>query len=328
MCSTPQIRVIETDRFDPYQDKVVRAYDDPPEMWHKVLGKNLSFQFGLFDEGELADGPEPGPVGPSEFRHFDRQLELAGLLAPNRSRINRILDLGCGWGHITCHMAALFPECPCIDGVNISQCQLEYFADNLSEDLGSRVNLYFCNGQDVDLLPRTAVPYDLVIVRGVYTHFLPDVFEASVAQVAQRLSHNGTLIISDTLYKVSRPIWNHGTCTGFNANVMTQGDLSTYKSAIHDTADRLACGNRKSPEYYASVLEKNGLKIQDMRIMPSNAEVMYWFEKVRLNIEQNFLDGAPGPIQELHEMAISFSRSLAANKASVYSIISRRVQRN
>jgi hypothetical protein len=90
--------------------------------------------------------------------------------------------------------------------------------------------------------------------------------------------------------------------------------------------DRLACGNRKSPEYFAGVLEKNGLKIQDMRIMPSNPEVIYWFEKVRLNIEQNFPNGVTGPIQELHEMAISFPQSLAKNKASVYSIISRRAE--
>lgn len=59
-----------------------------------------------------------------------------------------------------------------------------------------------------------------------------------------------------------------------------------------------------------------------MRIMPSNIEVIYWFEKVRLNIEQNFQGDISGPIQELHDMAISFSRSLAENKASVYSIIS------
>lgn len=56
--------------------------------------------------------------------------------------------------------------------------------------------------------------------------------------------------------------------------------------------------------------------------MPSNIEVIYWFKKVRLNIEQNFPEGVTGPIQELYDMAISFSRSLAEDKASVYSIIS------
>lgn len=97
---TPKIQPIATSRVDTYHDKVVYTYDDPPPtMWHKALGEdNLSFQLGLFSEAELTTGPTPGPVGPSEFRHFDRQLELSGLLArdPLQNPVKRILDLGCG----------------------------------------------------------------------------------------------------------------------------------------------------------------------------------------------------------------------------------------
>ena len=62
-----------------------------------------------------------------------------------------------------------------------------------------------------------------------------------------------------------------------------------------------------------------------MRVLPSNVEVIHWFHKVRLNIEQKFPDGVAGPIQELHEMARSFTKSLAEDKASVYSVIAQRV---
>jgi hypothetical protein len=58
--------------------------------------------------------------------------------------------------------------------------------------------------------------------------------------------------------------------------------------------------------------------------MPSNAEVIHWFQSVQLNIEQHFPDGATGSIQELHEKARSFTESLGKDKASVYSIISQR----
>jgi cyclopropane fatty-acyl-phospholipid synthase-like methyltransferase len=196
------IRYIKTHRTDEYQNKVIYTYDDPPDVWHKALGENLSFQFGLFDETEIEEGPKPGSIGPSEYRHFDRQLEIAGLLAPERPVIRRILDLGCGWGFISKRIATHFPECQTIDAINISQRQLEYCTDNLPDSLQNRVNLYFCNGQDVDLLPDDTVGYDLVVVRGVYTHFLHDVFEASIARVAQRMNHGGILVISDTLYKV------------------------------------------------------------------------------------------------------------------------------
>ena len=80
---------------------------------------------------------------------------------------------------------------------------MDYFADTIPADLASRVHLYLCNGQDIDILPDPDVPYDLVVVRGVYTHFLPEVFEQSVAQVPQRLAPNGVLLISDQLYKTN-----------------------------------------------------------------------------------------------------------------------------
>lgn len=59
---------------------------------------------------------------------------MAGFLTPGRRRINRILDLGCGWGDITRHIAELFPQCPRINCVNISRRQLECCAAHLSDD--------------------------------------------------------------------------------------------------------------------------------------------------------------------------------------------------
>lgn len=90
--------------------------------------------------------------------------------------------------------------------------------------------------------------------------------------------------------------------------------------------DHLACGLRKSPEYFSSVLKKSGLTILDMQIMPLNAEVIHWLQMVRLNIEQDFPNGAPGAIQELHEMLSNLSLTLAAEKASVYSILLMRMR--
>ena len=204
----PKIQSITTSRIDKYHDKVVSTYDDPPEMWHKALGAdNLSFQFGLFSPDKLSAGPVAGPIGPSEFRHFDRQLELSGLLssAETRGSVKRILDLGCGWGYISRRLAEVhFPdEDVRIDAINIFPRQLQYCAETMPENLQGKINLFLCNGQDVDLLPDPEIPYDLVVVRGVYTHFLPEVFAASVARVVQRLRKGGILLISDTLYKVS-----------------------------------------------------------------------------------------------------------------------------
>lgn len=304
MQSPAKIHTVESSYSDAYQEAVITTYSDPPEVWEKVLGETLSFNGGLFDEAELAAGPKPGPVGDSEFRGINRQLELAGLLSlDNRPEIRRILDLGCGWGVLTQYLAKVFPECQCIDAANISQQQLDYCAEKLPLELRDRVNLYSCNVQDVDRLPDPEVPYDFIFVRGVWFHCLPTVFEASVARVAQRLCPGGILLLSDPLYK------------------------ETEESRVPDTKDKLGNSDHKTPEYYTSVLKKNGFQIQDLRVLPSNAEFHHWFQVLRLNVEANFPDfpkGVPEAVVDLHGFADSFGQKLAEEMVSMYSIVARR----
>ncbi|WP_232788707.1 hypothetical protein [Streptomyces odonnellii] len=60
------------------------------------------------------------------------------------------------------------------------------------------------------------------------------------------------MIISDTLFK---------------------GDLDAYTSEIPDDVGRLACGNSRTPEYFADVIRAGSVIIIDMRVLPSNADV-------------------------------------------------------
>ncbi|MFD8114349.1 SAM-dependent methyltransferase [Streptomyces microflavus] len=299
------IHEVAADRPNPYRQKVESTYEDPPWMWEAALGPdNLLFQFGLFGVSELAAGPGQGSVGPSEVRHFETQLEIAGLGTLREREVRRVLDLGSGWGFLTGYLAERFPEARRVDSVNVSRGQLEYAAARLADSPDAeRIRLYLCDGQDIGLLPEPETPYDLVVVRGVYTHFPNEVFEASVAAVAARMRPGGLLVISDTLYKT---------------------DLSRYRSPVTDTVDRLACGHRKSPAYFLSVLERNGMMLEDMRVLPSNREVIHWFGKVAANIDARFPEGVRGPISELREMCDSFSATLAADQASVCSVITRR----
>jgi cyclopropane fatty-acyl-phospholipid synthase-like methyltransferase len=304
MQSPAKIHTVESSYSDLYQEAVISAYSDPAEIWEKVLGETLSFNGGLFNEEELAAGPKPGPVGDSEFRGINRQLELAGLLSPDsRPEFRRILDLGCGWGVLTQYLAKVFPECQRIDAANISQQQLDYCAERLPLELRDRVNLYSCNVQDVDRLPDPAVPYDFIFIRGVWFHCLPSVFEVSVTRVAQRLRPGGILLLSDPLYR------------------------DTEESHVPDSEDGLGTRNHKTPEYYTSVLEKNGFQIQDLRVLPSNAEFYHWFQVLRLNIEANFPDfpkEAPDEVVDLHGFADSFGQKLIDGNVSMYSIVARR----
>lgn len=294
-------RVIQGASVDSYQQKVVRTYSDSPDDWRKAIGDSLWFQFGIY----RGCSPQPITLDEAGVRYFERQLKLAGLEQPEHPPIKRILDIGCGWGSVLQYLAEHFPECQHLDGINISSCQLKHAA-RLHAEQGSsnRINLYQCNAQDIDLLPSTDKPYDLVIMRGVISHFSNDLFKTVMDKLRQRVLPGGVVIISDNLYNI---------------------DLSKYKSDTPDAVDRLACKHRKTPEFFSHVLKQSGFIIQDMQVLPDNADATRWLLDIRTNIEKHFPKGIPRALKELHIMCESLSIAIVKNQVSIYSTILKRL---
>lgn len=294
-------RVIEGPSIDTYQDKVVHAYGDNPDDWRKAIGDCLWFQFGVYDDPR---SPQPISLDESGIRYFERQLKLAGFDEPDHPPVRRILDIGCGWGSVLMYLAERFPECRRLDGVNVSRRQLDHCAQVHAErGLADRIHLYQCNAQDIDLLPDTDQFYDLVIMRGVISHFPNDLYETVMDKLWWRVQPGGSVIISDNLYNI---------------------DLEKYASDTPDTVDRLACKHRKTPAYFSSVLEQSGFVIQDMRALPSNADATRWLLDIRTNIEKHFPNGVTGPLEELRVMCESLAVAIVKNKFSIYSTILKR----
>jgi len=282
---------------DEYQAKVEYTYRDDPQDWRKAIGNGLLFQFGVYDDPGL---PQPASLDEAGVRYFDRQLKLAGF-DRGSAPIERILDIGCGWGSILKHLAERFPECPRLDGVNVSRRQLEHGARAHAElGLSGRINLYQCNAKDIDLLPDADTPYDLVVMRGVISHFPDDLFETVMAKLRRRVRPAGTVVVSDNLYNI---------------------DLGTYRSDTPDAVDRLACKYRKTPKYFADVVERQGFDIRDMRVLPSNADAVRWLLEIRANIDKHYPLGADGPLEELYVMTESLAVAIVKNQISIYSAI-------
>jgi cyclopropane fatty-acyl-phospholipid synthase-like methyltransferase len=281
-----------------YEARVAQAYQDAPDRWRKAIGDRLWFQFGVYDHPH---SPQPVDLDESGLRYFERQLKIAGLDEADCQPVNRILDIGCGWGTVLRYLAEKFPRCGHLDGVNISNEQLGYCAD-LNQTLGltDRINLFQCNALDIDLLPDVDRPYDLAIMRGVISHFPHDLFEAVMAKLRRRLSANGVVVISDNLYNV---------------------DLSTYRSDTPDMVDRLACKYRKTPAYLRQVFEQSGFSIQDMRILPNKADATRWLLSVQENIERHFPAGVVGALEELRVMCESLAVAIVKNQVSIYSFV-------
>ncbi|WP_073523148.1 SAM-dependent methyltransferase [Pseudomonas fluorescens] len=296
-------QIIQGSSVDSYQEKVVYTYGDSPEDWRKAIGNYILFQFGVYDDPRSTP---PISLDESGIRYFERQLKLAGLEDPNRAPIKRILDIGCGWGYILKYLAERFPECQRLDGVNVSRRQLDYCAKfHAEQGLSERINLYLCNAKDVELLPDYDEPYDLVIIRGVISHFPDELYENTMRSLLPRVRKGGVVIISDNLY-----------------NTPPQD----YKPDTPDDVDRLACKHRKTPEYFRGVLVKSGFKIHDMCVLPSNIDVVRWLMDSKANVENEelFPHGVTGALEELRVLAENWSVALIKNKVSTYSVIVKR----
>lgn len=117
------IRVLQGETVNDYERKVQTTYAGSPDDWRKAIGEYLLFQFGVYDDPRSTP---PISLDESGIRYFERQLHLAGFDAAVPARIERILDIGCGWGYILKYLAGRFPDCRCLDGVNVSREQLDY----------------------------------------------------------------------------------------------------------------------------------------------------------------------------------------------------------
>ncbi len=293
-------QAIQGSSVDSYQEKVVYTYGDSPEDWRKAIGDYLLFQFGVYDDPRSIP---PISLDESGIRYFERQLKLAGLEDPNRTPIKRILDIGCGWGYILKYLAERFPECQRLDGVNVSRRQLDYCAKfHCEQSLSKRINLYLCNAKDVELLPDADEPYDLVIIRGVISHFSNELYENTMRALVPRVREGGVVVISDNLYNTPPHVYTPDT---------------------PDDVDRLACKHRKSPTYFREVLEQSGFTTHDMRVLPSNIDVARWLMDAKANVENSelFPHGVTGALEELRVLAENWSVALLKNKVSTYSVI-------
>ena len=73
-------------------------YEVPPKFFELVLGSNLKYSSGFWGDG---------------IKTLDQSEELMLSLTCERAELENgqsILELGCGWGSLTCFMGKIFPD--------------------------------------------------------------------------------------------------------------------------------------------------------------------------------------------------------------------------
>eukprot|EP01132_Coremiostelium_polycephalum_P003304 gene3304-4139_t len=288
-----------------YEPKVKNLYKEDPEIWKNILGETNLFQFGSYDQQTSTN---PVSLDQASIRYFEQQIELAGFYNDDqKNNVKRILDIGFGWGYSLGYLASQFKNSH-VDGTNISEVQLKNGVQFIkNHHLSDRVSLYYCNAIDVDLLPSPEQPYDLVFIRGVATHFPKELYLKSMKKLLKRVSEDGVVIISDTLYR----------------------DLSNYiPPSVDHRPDILCCGHRKTLEECKEIFNKSGFKLLDSRVLPSNSEACRNLMEIRINFENQYQDvkSIPrGGLSDLYyatsKLTMLESKKWVIDEISEYSLI-------
>lgn len=151
-------------------------YEVPPLFFEYCLGPNLKYSSGYW----------PDYVNTLE------ESEVAMLeLSCERAKIqdgNMILELGCGWGSLTCFMAKKYPKSQ-ITAVSNSKDQKKYILKRCAENQIENVNVITADMNDFEIKEK----YDNVISIEMFEHMRN--YKKLLSKISNFLNKKGSLFI-------------------------------------------------------------------------------------------------------------------------------------
>ena len=190
-------------------------YEVPPSFFNQVLGSNLKYSSGFWpqtvttlDESELA------------------MLELSCERAELENGQN-ILELGCGWGSLTCYMASQYPKSQ-ITAVSNSKDQKEYILKRCSESGLKNVDVITADMNDFSVEQM----YDRVVSIEMFEHMRN--YKKLLSKISCLLKDDGKLFIHIFTHKdIVYPFENKGEADWmarefFSGGMMPSHDLFEY----------------------------------------------------------------------------------------------------
>lgn len=151
-------------------------YELPPEFFELVLGKHLKYSSALYDDGVTS-------LDEAERRMLDLYVERARL-----QNGQEVLELGCGWGSLTLHMAKRFPESRIL-GVSNSGPQREFI---LSQAQRRGLNNLEIVTADMNHF-RSDRRFDRAVSIEMFEHMKN--YERLLARIAGHLNGDGMLFV-------------------------------------------------------------------------------------------------------------------------------------
>tara|TARA_Y100000814_G_scaffold81776_1_gene54062 strand:- start:159 stop:1190 length:1032 start_codon:yes stop_codon:yes gene_type:complete len=190
-------------------------YEVPPAFFEKVLGKHLKYSSGYWPDGvnSLDDSEES-------------MLELSFKRAQLKDG-DSILELGCGWGSLTCYMASKLPNSK-ITAVSNSKDQKEHILNRCKNQGLGNIEVITADMNDF----KTENNYDRVVSIEMFEHMRN--YKKLLSKISSWLNDGGELFIHIfTHQSVVYPFENQGEADWMAREFFSGGMMPSHDLLLH-----------------------------------------------------------------------------------------------
>ena len=247
-------------------------YEVPPAFFENVLGKHLKYSSGYWPDGVNS-------LDESEESMLELSFERAQLADGDS-----ILELGCGWGSLTCYMALKLPNSK-ITAVSNSKDQKEHILNRCKNQGLDNIEVITADMNDFG----TESKYDRVVSIEMFEHMRN--YKKLLSKISSWLNEDGKLFIHIfTHQSVVYPFENQGEADWMAREFFSGGMMPSHDLLLHFQDDLIiddvwsmsGTHYEKTSLAWVNKMDANKDSIMKIFLKTYGDDAKLWFQRWRI----------------------------------------------
>ena len=247
-------------------------YEVPPAFFENVLGKHLKYSSGYWPDGVNS-------LDESEESMLELSFERAQLADGNS-----ILELGCGWGSLTCYMASKLPNSK-ITAVSNSKDQKEHILNRCKNQGLDNIEVITADMNDFG----TENKYHRVVSIEMFEHMRN--YKKLLSKISSWLHDDGKLFIHIfTHQSVVYPFENQGEADWMAREFFSGGMMPSHDLLLHFQDDLIlddvwsmsGTHYEKTSLAWVNKMDANKDSIMKIFLKTYGDDAKLWFQRWRI----------------------------------------------
>ena len=247
-------------------------YEVPPAFFENVLGKHLKYSSGYWPDGVNS-------LDESEESMLELSFKRAQLVDGDS-----ILELGCGWGSLTCYMASKLPNSK-ITAVSNSKDQKEHIINRCKNQGLDNIEVITADMNDFG----TENKYDRVVSIEMFEHMRN--YKKLLSKISSWLHDDGKLFIHIfTHQSVVYPFENQGEADWMAREFFSGGMMPSHDLLLHFQDDLIiddvwsmsGTHYEKTSLAWVNKMDANKDSIMKIFLKTYGDDAKLWFQRWRI----------------------------------------------